>query len=120
MCAAERNAVRFSVEDEAYPLADYPRTAAILERGGGFVVAADDPEADAGERALLADWGFVAVVAGAAVDRDGTGWLVELFADRHSAAGLTAALPDLRLLVAEAVARAQPATSDAKDSKTST
>ena len=48
------------------------------------------------------------------------GWLVELFGDRHSAAGLTAALPELRLLVAEAVARAQPATSDAKDSKTST
>ena len=61
-----------------------------------------------------------AVLAAAALDRDGAGWLVELFGDRHSAAGLTAALPELRLLVAEAVARAQPATSDAKDSKTST
>ena len=118
--AAERNAVRFSVEDEEYPLADYPRTAAILERGGGFVVAADDVTADPAERALLAEWGHVAVLAAAAVDRDGAGWLVELFGDRHSAAGLTAALPELRLLVAEAVARAQPATSDAKDSKTST
>ena len=118
--AAERNAVRFSVEDEEYPLADYPRTAAILERGGGFVVAADDAAADPAERALLAEWGHVSVLAAAALDRDGAGWLVELFGDRHSAAGLTAALPELRLLVAEAVARAQPATSDAKDSKTST
>ena len=62
----------------------------------------------------------MSVLAAAALDRDGAGWLVELFGDRHSAAGLTAALPELRLLVAEAVARAQPATSDAKDSKTST
>jgi len=112
--------VRVSVEDEVYPLADYPRTAAILQRGGGFAVEAEDAGADAGERALLDSWGYAAVVAAAAVAPDGEGWLVELFADRHSAAGFTAALPELRLLVIDAVARAQPATSAAKDAKTST
>jgi len=118
--ASSRAAVRVSVQDETYPLADYPRTAAILERGGGFAVEAADAAAEAGERALLDAWGYAAVVAAAAVGRDGEGWLVELFADRHSAAGFTTALPELRLLVGDAVARAQPVTSAAKASKTST
>jgi hypothetical protein len=35
----------------------------------------------------------------------GEGWLIELFADRRTDPGLAAALPELRLLAAEAVAR---------------
>ena len=53
--------MRFSVEDEAYALADYPLTAAIMERGGGFAIDAEDESADARERALLTEWGFTAV-----------------------------------------------------------
>ena len=77
--------VRFSVEDESYALADYPLTAAILERGGGFAIEAADEDADPRERALLAEWGFTAVTAAAALAPDGTAWLVELFSDRAHA-----------------------------------
>jgi hypothetical protein len=116
--------VRFTVEDEAYALADYPLTAAILERGGGFAIDAADEGADARERALLAEWGFTAVTAAAALAPDGCGWLVELFSDRRTHA-LAAALPELRLLTAEAAGRGPapgyPAvTSRANVSKTST
>jgi diguanylate cyclase (GGDEF)-like protein len=116
--------VRFTVEDEAYALADYPLTAAILERGGGFAIDAADEGADARERALLAEWGFTAVTAAAALAPDGCGWLVELFSDRRTHA-VAAALPELRLLTAEAAGRGPapgyPAvTSRANVSKTST
>ena len=43
--SAHAAGVRFSVEDEAYALADYPLTAAILERGGGFAIDAGDEDA---------------------------------------------------------------------------
>jgi Diguanylate cyclase, GGDEF domain len=115
--------VRFSVEDEAYALADYPLTAEIMERGGGFAIEADDEGADERERALLAEWGFTAVTAAAALAPDGSAWLVELFSDVRTHA-LPAALPELRLLAAEAAGRG-PApgydvTSRANVSKTST
>jgi diguanylate cyclase (GGDEF)-like protein len=116
--------VRFTVEDEAYALVDYPLTARIMERGGGFTIDASDETADARERALLAGWGFTAVTAAAALAPDGSAWLVELFSDRSTHA-LTSALPELRLLAAEAAGRGPapgyPAvTSRAKVSKTST
>jgi len=116
--------VRFTVENEAYALADYPLTAQIMERGGGFAIDASDESADAGERALLAEWGFSAVTAAAALAADGCGWLVELYSDRRTHA-LPSALPELRLLAAEAAGRGPapdyPAvTSRAKVSKTST
>jgi hypothetical protein len=116
--------VRFTVEDETYALADYPQTAAVLARGGGFAVAVDDADADARERALLIEWDFTAVTAAAAIAPDGTAWLVELFSDRRTHA-LPGALPELRLLVAEAAGRgATPAyadvTSRANVSNTST
>ena len=117
--------VRFSVEDEAYALADYPLTAEIAQRGGGFALDASDEGADARERALLAEWGFTAVTAAAALAPDGTAWLVELFSDRRTHA-LPAALAELRLLAAEAAGRGpapgyDPAvTSRANVSKTST
>jgi diguanylate cyclase (GGDEF)-like protein len=117
--------VRFSVEDESYALADYPLTAGIMERGGGFAIDAADEAADERERALLAEWGFTAVNAAAAVAPDGTAWLVELFSDAHTHA-LPAALAELRLLSAEAAGRGprpdydDAVTSRAKVSKTST
>jgi diguanylate cyclase (GGDEF)-like protein/putative nucleotidyltransferase with HDIG domain len=96
--------VRFSVEDEAYALADYPLTAQIMERGGGFSIEESDENADVRERALLAEWGFIAVTAAAALAPDGSAWLVELFSDLSTHA-LPSALPELRLLTAEAVSR---------------
>ena len=122
---AEASDVRFSVEDESYALADYPLTADILERGGGFAIDAGDEAADPRERALLADWGFTAVTAAAALAPDGSAWLLELFSDARTHA-LPAALPELRLLAAEAAGRGpapgyeEPVTSRAKVSKTST
>jgi diguanylate cyclase (GGDEF)-like protein/putative nucleotidyltransferase with HDIG domain len=117
--------IRFSVEGEAYALADYPLTAHVLERGGGFAIHAADERADPRERALLTQWGFTAVTAVAALAPDGAAWLVELFSDARTHA-LPSALPELRLLVGEA-ARRGPApgygaavTSRAKSSKTST
>ena len=117
--------VRFSVEDEVYALADYPLTAQVLERGGGFAIDEADEKADARERALLAEWGFTAVTAAAALAPDGTAWLIELFSDARTHA-LPAALPELRLLAGEAAGRGPaigydaPVTSSAKVSKTST
>jgi diguanylate cyclase (GGDEF)-like protein len=117
--------VRFSVEDEVYALADYPLTADIMERGGGFAIEATDEGADARERALLSEWGFTAVTAASALAPDGTAWLVELFSDRRTHA-LPAALAELRLLAGEAAGRGpapgyDPAvTSRANVSKTST
>ena len=113
--------VRFSVEDESYALADYPLTARILERGGGFAIDVEDEAADEHERALLAEWGFTAVTAAAALAPDGSAWLVELFSDRRTHA-LPAALPELRLLASEAIGRATgyDVTSRANISKTST
>jgi diguanylate cyclase (GGDEF)-like protein len=124
--------IRFSVEDEVYALADYPLTAALMDRGGGFVLDADDEAGDPHERELLTRWGFSAVTAVAAIAADGTAWLVELFSDQRTHR-LTAALPELRLLAGEAARGgrlapyAVPAdggesavTSRAKFSKTST
>ena len=103
---------------------DYPLTAGIMERGGGFALDASDDTADPRERALLGEWGFGAVTAVAALAPDGSAWLVELFSDRAHACGRSA-LPELRLLAAEAAGRGPapgypPVTSRAKVSKTST
>src|SRR5215218_4899902 len=123
--ASGGSAVRLTVPDESYALADYPLTAQALERGGGFAIAADDEDADPRERALLAQWEFTAVTAAAALAPDGTAWLVELFSDARSHA-VAGALPELRLLAGEAAGRG-PArgydgavTARAKASKTST
>jgi hypothetical protein len=117
--------VRFSVQDEQYALADYPLTAAVLERGGSFAIEEADETADEHERALLAEWGFTAVTAAGVLSPDGTAWLVELFSDSRTHA-LPAALAELRLLAAEAAGRgpapgyAAEVTSRANVSNTST
>ena len=117
--------MRFTAHDESYALADYPLTADAMEAGGGFAIEASDVAADPGERELLAQWGFTAVTAAAAISPDGSAWLVELYSDPRTHA-LPAALPELRLLAGEAAGRgpgpgyAPPVTSEAKSSKTST
>ena len=70
----------------------------IVERGGGFAIDVEDETADERERALLAEWGFSAVTAAAALAPDGSAWLLELFSDRRTHA-LPAALPELRLVL---------------------
>ena len=61
--------VRVGLEDEIYPLADYPVTTALVERGSGaFLTSCDDPLADAAECALLRDLGYDAVIVAAAGD----------------------------------------------------
>ena len=97
----------------------------MLERGGGFAIDVADETADERERALLGEWGFIAVTAAAALSPDGSAWLVELFSDARTHA-LPTALPELRLLAAEAAGRGPAVvydvdvTSRAKVSKTST
>jgi hypothetical protein len=116
--------VRFTVHDESYALADYPLTADVMERGGGFSIAVGDTSAEPRERALLTEWGFTAVTAAAAISPDGAAWLLELYSDQRTHA-LPAALPELRLLAGEAAGRGPAAsypavTSAANVSKTST
>ena len=81
----------------AYRLADYPRTAAVLARGGAFHVETGDPAADPAEVALLHTLGRTQVlVAGAG------GFLVELYGDTGTPP-LGWAATALRLLLREAV-----------------
>jgi diguanylate cyclase (GGDEF)-like protein len=94
--------VRIGLENEVYPLGDYPATAAVLAAGsGGFAVRRRDASADPAERSLLEELGFESMVAAAAANGTGT-WLVELFGDGASE-GLVDALPALRLLARAAM-----------------
>ena len=97
---------RFGAQGSRYAVADFPQTERIMA-GGAFVVAADDPEADAAERRLLADWGMTGVLAAAGTSADGTGWLVEIYADAGTGPLADAEHP-LRLLLAEALRGAAP------------
>ena len=93
---------RFGAAGETYVSSDFPATARILDRGGSFLVLADDPAADAAEKALLAEWGMAGVAAAAAVQLSEGAWLVELFAD-GATLPIEAIEAPLRLLVGEAV-----------------
>jgi diguanylate cyclase (GGDEF)-like protein len=93
--------LRFSGSNDVYALAEYPTTAAIMERGGSFCQRTDDPDGDAGEQALLRRAGHESIVA-AAVVHDGAGWLVELYTDARSGP-LEDAQAELRLLLGEAL-----------------
>jgi hypothetical protein len=98
----EQRGLQFDIEGEIYEIDDYPETRRIIEAGGSFVVAAEDEEADAAERKLLADWSLTAVLAAAAPGGASGSWLVELYADERTR-DLHTAAPYVRLLVAEAV-----------------
>jgi diguanylate cyclase (GGDEF)-like protein len=87
--------VRVGLEDEIYPLADYPITAALVERGSGsFLTSCDDPLADQAECALLRELGYEAVVVAAAGDAGGA-WMLEIYGDDS-----TNGLPEARTAVA--------------------
>jgi diguanylate cyclase (GGDEF)-like protein len=94
--------VRIGLENEVYPLGDYPATAAVLAAGsGGFAVRRRDASADPAERSLLEELGYEAMIAAAAANGTGT-WFVELFGDDASS-GLIDALPALRLMARAAM-----------------
>jgi diguanylate cyclase (GGDEF)-like protein len=95
------SSVRFGVDGERYDLGAYPRTAGLLATGGSLHLYAGDANADAAERALLADWGMTDVLAAAASDGRGA-WLLEIYGDAESA-DLRLADAALRLLAAHAV-----------------
>lgn len=89
------------IMDERYALEDYPVSAAVLAAASSLLIQADDPNADAAERALLEQWGMTAVLLVAGIDGQG-GWLLELFADPGTRP-LAAAESAVRLLVTQAV-----------------
>jgi diguanylate cyclase (GGDEF)-like protein len=94
--------VRVGLDDEIYPLADYPVTAALVERGSGsFLTSCDDPLADQAECCLLRDLGYEAVVVAAAGDAGGA-WMVEIYGD-DSTNGLPEARTAIALLTRAAV-----------------
>jgi diguanylate cyclase (GGDEF)-like protein len=94
--------VRIGLENEVYPLEQYPATRAVVATGsGGFAVRKRDASADPAERSLLEELGYETLIAATAANGSGT-WLVELFGDDASV-GLTDALPPLRLLVRAAI-----------------
>jgi diguanylate cyclase (GGDEF)-like protein len=87
--------VRVGLDDEIYPVDDYPATAALVDRGSGaFLTSCDDPLADEAECSLLQELGFDSVVVAAAADASGS-WLVEIYGDQE-----TSGLPDARPAVA--------------------
>lgn len=89
------------LQAETHVIADYPATAAILERGGAFVVDAADPDADPAERALLVEFSLDEVLVAAAPCRDGA-WLLEVYGDERSRP-LGPLVAAVRLLALEAV-----------------
>ncbi|HEX8205447.1 MAG TPA: hypothetical protein VF587_05255, partial [Solirubrobacteraceae bacterium] len=93
---------RFGTLGESYESSKFPTTHRILAAGGSFVVLADDPDADAAEKALLAEWGMAGVAAAAAVQHREGAWLVEVYAD-GATLPVEAIETPLRLLVGEAV-----------------
>jgi len=88
--------------DETFLLADYPETLVVVRDGGGFHLDAEDPEADAAERMLLARSGRTQLLAAGA-----SGQLVELYGD-GATPPMGWATASLRLLVREAVSLAEP------------
>jgi hypothetical protein len=85
-------------------LEDYPETLRAV-RGGWFSARVDDESADPGERAMLVQGGYLAVVA-AGGGGQGRDWLLEVFLDADSppVPGLG---PALRALVALALSGAR-------------
>jgi diguanylate cyclase (GGDEF)-like protein len=66
-----------------FNLDDYPLSRAALA-GGSYVVTIDDPYADASEVAMLQGVGCIELLIVGGVDRNGDGWLIEIFGDEIS------------------------------------
>ena len=102
--------VRVGLENEVYPLADYPATATLVERGtGAFLTSCDDPLADPAETALLAKLGYDSQLVAVAPDQEGT-WLLEIYGD-----DATSGLPEGRAPLAVLVRAAVPPSRHASD-----
>lgn len=80
--------------------ADYPATARALAGGSYY---ASLTEGDERERAFLARMGYVSTLAAGERGEDGVQWLLEMFGDPQTSAGLSVARPLLRSLVRTAV-----------------
>ena len=94
--------VRVGLENEIYPLDDYPATEALVQRGSGaFMTSCDDPLADQAECLLLEELGYDAVLVAAAGDTTGA-WMIEIYGDEDSS-GLPEARPAVALLARAAV-----------------
>ena len=94
--------VRVGLDEEIYPLDDYPATAALVERGSGAILqSCDDPLADPAETALLEELGYESAVVAVAADTSGA-WLVELYGDEDTS-GLPEARPAAALLARAAL-----------------
>jgi hypothetical protein len=92
----------FSFDDAvSYVVADYPITERALQQESVFCVEVDDPDADAGEVAILRKLRASQVLGAAARGRDAT-YLLELYGDAQTAS-LHHARAEIRLLVLEAV-----------------
>lgn len=77
--------LHIGLDNDVYPVDDYPATADLLRAGAGaFVAKVDDQGADRSERALLELLGRTSVLAACAADHDLT-WLLELYADERTA-----------------------------------
>ena len=85
----------------SYVVADYPLTEWALREESAFVVAADDPTADAGEVAILRKLRTSHVLGAGARNESGS-YLLELYGDALTAS-LEQARSEIRLLVLEAV-----------------
>jgi diguanylate cyclase (GGDEF)-like protein len=92
--------LRFCGSGDDYELADYPETAAAMERGGAFMQWIGDPASDPAELALLERAGHLGML-GAAIVHEGAAWLVELYCDARTGA-VEDVVAELRLLMAEA------------------
>ena len=66
-----------------FPLAEFPLTRSALA-GGSYVVTIDDPYADSSEVAMLLGVGCLELLMVGGVDRNGDGWLIEIFGDEIS------------------------------------
>lgn len=66
-----------------FELTDFPLTQAALA-GGAYVVTIDDPYADDSEVAMLLGVGCIELLMAGGVDRNGDGWLIEIFGDEIS------------------------------------
>ena len=84
-----------------YSLEQYPLTAAALD-GSGFVVDASSADGDPAEQALLSGAGYRRNLLAGGRDREGGGWLLEIFTDEISA-GVDHLGPTLRAIVAVAL-----------------
>jgi diguanylate cyclase (GGDEF)-like protein len=91
----------FGTGTTTYALSAYPVSAHMLT-GRGAALYVDDLDAHPSERAIVEASGCVGLLMAGGSDRDGTGWLVEVYVDEISA-DIHGLASTLRVLVASAI-----------------